>query len=91
MYEWQLHSLTNIPTSASPAEVQATRAVLILSNLLSIMAVLVSTIGMKCTHFMDSKPGSKATAAMIGGIMFMIAGAFSLFIKSNQIKSVLFR
>ncbi|KAM8745659.1 claudin-19 [Acanthopagrus schlegelii] len=63
-------------------EVQATRAVLIISNLLSIMAVLVSTIGMKCTHFMDSKPGSKATAAMIGGIMFMIAGLLTTIITS---------
>lgn len=75
-------SLTFPPLSL--AEVQATRAVMILGILLSIVAVLVSTIGMKCTHFMDSKPGSKATTAMIGGIMFMISGVFRLFIKFRK-------
>lgn len=68
---------TNIPTSAPAAEVQATRAVMLLSIFLSTVAVLVSTVGMKCTHFMDGKPESKATTAVIGGIMFMVAGEFS--------------
>ncbi len=71
-----LAKCTNIPISAPPAEVQATRAVMLLSIFISTVAVLVSTVGMKCTHFMDSKPDSKSTTAMTGGIMFMVAGAF---------------
>lgn len=60
--------------SAPLAEVQATRAVLILSIFLSAMAVITSTVGMKCTHFMDDKPRSKSTIAMIAGIMFVVSG-----------------
>ncbi|XP_073332824.1 claudin-19-like [Pagrus major] len=63
-------------------EVQATRAVMLISIFLSTVAVLISTLGMKCTHFMDSKPGSKATTAMVGGIMFMIAGLLTTIITS---------
>ncbi|XP_041791759.1 claudin-1-like [Chelmon rostratus] len=65
-----------------PTEVQATRAVMLLSIFLSTVAVLVSTVGMKCTHFMDGKPESKATTAVIGGIMFMVAGLLTLIITS---------
>lgn len=65
-----------------PTEVQATRAVMLLSTFISTVAVLVSTVGMKCTHFMDGKPDSKSMTAMIGGIMFMIAGLLTLIITS---------
>ncbi|KAM9357778.1 claudin-19 [Symphorus nematophorus] len=74
----ELHqSLLKLPT-----EVQATRAVMLLSIFLSTVAVLVSTVGMKCTHFLDSKPESKATTAMVGGIMFMVSGLLTLIITS---------
>lgn len=62
--------------SAPLAENQATRAVLMLSIFLSGVAVIISTVGMKCTHFMDDKARTKSTIAMIGGIMFMVAGVF---------------
>nr|XP_046248796.1 claudin-7 [Scatophagus argus] len=65
-----------------PTEVQATRAVMLLSILLSTLAVLVSTLGMKCTRFMDGRSESKSTTAMIGGIMFMIAGLLTIIITS---------
>lgn len=65
-----------------PTEVQATRAVMLLSIFISTVAVLVSTVGMKCTHFMDGKPDSKSVTAMVGGIMFMIAGLLTLIITS---------
>ncbi|KAF0042097.1 hypothetical protein F2P81_005629 [Scophthalmus maximus] len=56
-----------------PTEVQATRAVMLLSVFLSAVALMVSTVGMKCTRFMDDKSESKSTTAMIGGIMFMVS------------------
>ncbi|KAM3619235.1 uncharacterized protein V6R79_004929 [Siganus canaliculatus] len=69
-------------------EVQATRAVMLLSIFLSTVAVLVSIVGMKCTHFMDGKPESKSTAAMVGGIMFMIAGLLTLIITSWYVTKI---
>ncbi|XP_070688209.1 claudin-19 [Pempheris klunzingeri] len=71
-----------------PTEVQATRAVMLLSIFLSAVALLVSTVGMKCTRFMDNKPASKATIAMIGGIMFMVAGLLTLIITSWYVKVI---
>lgn len=62
--------------AAPLAEVQATRGVMLLSVFLSAVALLVSTVGMKCTRFMDGKDESKSTTAMVGGIMFMVAGVF---------------
>ncbi|KAL7397656.1 hypothetical protein ABVT39_025884 [Epinephelus coioides] len=71
-----------------PTEIQATRAVMLISIFLSTVALLVSTVGMKCTHFMDGKPESKSLTAMIGGIMFMIAGLLTLIITSWYVKMI---
>ncbi|XP_018528745.1 claudin-1 [Lates calcarifer] len=71
-----------------PSEVQATRAVMLLSIFLSAVALLVSTVGMKCTRFMDSKVESKSTTAMIGGIMFIVAGLLTLIITSWYVKMI---
>ncbi|XP_045906741.1 claudin-19-like [Micropterus dolomieu] len=71
-----------------PTEVQATRAVLLLSIFISTVALLVSTVGMKCTHFMDSKTQTKSTAAMIGGLMFMVAGLLTIIITSVYVKMI---
>ncbi|XP_040895490.1 claudin-1 [Toxotes jaculatrix] len=65
-----------------PTEVQATRAVMLLSLFLSTVALMVSTVGMKCTHFMDAKAESKSTVAMFGGIMFVVSGLLTLIITS---------
>ncbi|KAI4828622.1 hypothetical protein KUCAC02_022702 [Chaenocephalus aceratus] len=65
-----------------PIEVQATRAVMLISVFLSTVALMVSTVGMKCTRFMDGKSESKSTTAMIGGIMFMIAGVLTIIMTS---------
>ncbi|KAK9519351.1 hypothetical protein VZT92_022087 [Zoarces viviparus] len=75
--------LLNLPT-----EVQATRAVMLLSIFLSTVALLVSTVGMKCTRFMDGKAESKSTTAMVGGIMFMVAGLLTLIITSWYVKMI---
>ncbi|XP_029989053.1 claudin-1-like [Sphaeramia orbicularis] len=69
-------------------ETQATRAVLLFSVILSAVAVLVSTVGMKCTRFMDGKAESKSTTAMIGGILFMVSGLLTLIITSWYVKMI---
>uniref|UniRef100_G3P6R4 Uncharacterized protein n=1 Tax=Gasterosteus aculeatus aculeatus TaxID=481459 RepID=G3P6R4_GASAC len=61
-----------------PTEVQATRAVMMLSIFLSAVALLVSPVGMKCTRFMDGNEESKSTTAMVGGIMLMVAALSSV-------------
>ncbi|XP_062250870.1 claudin-1 [Platichthys flesus] len=71
-----------------PTEVQATRAVMLLSIFLSAVALLVSTVGMKCTRFMDGKNESKSTTAMIGGIMLVISGLLTLIITSWYVKMI---
>lgn len=71
-----------------PTEVQATRAVMLLSILFSAVALLVSTVGMKCTHFMDGKPDSKSITAMIGGVLFIIAGLLAVVITSWYVSKI---
>ncbi|XP_076009133.1 claudin-1 [Genypterus blacodes] len=71
-----------------PVEVQVTRAVMLFSILLSCVALLVSTVGMKCTRFMDGRDKSKNTAAMTGGILFMISGLLILIITSWYVRVI---
>ncbi|XP_042273052.1 claudin-1 [Thunnus albacares] len=71
-----------------PTEVQAARAVMLLSIFLSALALMISTVGMKCTRFMDGKSESKSTTAMIGGIMFIISGLLTLIITSIYVKMI---
>lgn len=71
-----------------PTEVQATRAVMLLSLFLSAVALMVSTVGMKCTRFMDGMARSKATTAMIGGFMFMVSGLLTIIITSWYVKMI---
>lgn len=71
-----------------PTEVQVTRGVMLLSIFLSAVALMVSTVGMKCTRFMDGKAESKSITAMVGGIMFMVAGLLTLIITSWYVKKI---
>ncbi|KAA8589587.1 claudin-19 [Etheostoma spectabile] len=71
-----------------PSEVQATRAVMLVSIFLSSVALMVSTVGMKCTRFMDGKAEAKSTVAMIGGIMFVIAGLLTITMTSLYVKMI---
>ncbi|KAF3690878.1 Claudin-1 [Channa argus] len=71
-----------------PTEVQATRTVMMFSIFLSAVAVIVSTVGMKCTHFMDDNAKGKSTIAMIGGIMFMVSGLLTIIITSWYVKMI---
>lgn len=40
----------------------------------SAVALIVSTVGMKCTHFMDNLPEIKSKVAVSGGVLFLLAG-----------------
>ncbi|CAJ1060658.1 claudin-19-like [Xyrichtys novacula] len=71
-----------------PIEVQATRSVMMLSILLSSVALLVSTVGMKCTHFMDDKPDTKSITAMIGGLLFILSGLLTVIITSWYVSNI---
>lgn len=57
-------------------DIQATRAGMMTSILLSAGALLMSVVGMKCTRFMDQRTEAKSCFAMTGGIIFMVAGVF---------------
>ncbi|XP_068174564.1 claudin-7-like [Antennarius striatus] len=72
-----------------PTEVQATRAVMLLSIFISTVAVLVSTFGMKCTNFLDGRRKSKSTTAVVGGIMFIVAGLLIVIITSWYVRMII--
>ncbi|KAM9384257.1 claudin-19 isoform 2-T2 [Pholidichthys leucotaenia] len=71
-----------------PPEIQAARAVLLLSLFISALALIVSTVGMKCTRFMEGMPEGKATTAVVGGIMFMVSGLLTIIITSWFVSKV---
>ncbi|XP_029906358.1 claudin-1 [Myripristis murdjan] len=71
-----------------PAEIQVTRAVMLLSIFLSSVALMVATVGMKCTRFLETKEQSKSIAAMAAGIMFMISGILTLAITSWYVRKI---
>ncbi|XP_066502708.1 claudin-2 isoform X2 [Hoplias malabaricus] len=58
-------------------DLQAARAMMVISLILSIMACAVSTVGMQCTVCMEGSSG-KAKMAGAGGCVFIFAGLMSL-------------
>ncbi|XP_077464388.1 claudin-19 [Stigmatopora argus] len=70
-------------------QVQITRAILLVSIFLSTVGLMIATIGMKCTRFMEGKPNAKGAVARIGGIMFMVAGIMTLIITSWYVKKII--
>ncbi|KAG7514665.1 claudin-1-like [Solea senegalensis] len=71
-----------------PSEIQITRSIMMLSIFLSSMALMIGTVGMKCTRFMDDKARSKSTIAMVGGIMITISGLLAIIITSWYVKMI---
>ncbi|XP_054986904.1 claudin-7 isoform X1 [Sorex araneus] len=59
---------------ALPAALQATRALMVVSLVLGFMAMIVATMGMKCTNCGGDDKVKKARIAMTGGIIFIVAG-----------------
>lgn len=69
--------------SLSTGIVQGTRGLMLASVLLSIISLLVEMVGMRCTTFMAGEPEQKDKVALAGGVIFLIAGQFSYFIKAK--------
>lgn len=63
--------------SWSPGIVQGTRGLMLSSILLCFIAILVATVGMKCTTCMAEEPQQKDKVALAGGVIFIIAGQSS--------------
>ncbi|XP_074839073.1 claudin-7 [Carettochelys insculpta] len=57
---------------------QATRALMVVSIVLSIVAVGIATMGMKCTRCGGENKVQKARIAMTGGIVFVVGGLAAL-------------
>ncbi|XP_076024638.1 claudin 3c [Genypterus blacodes] len=55
------------------AELQAARAMTIISIIVGVLGVLISIVGAKCTNCIEDEP-TKAKVMIISGIFFLIAG-----------------
>ncbi|XP_068604816.1 claudin-1 [Brachionichthys hirsutus] len=61
-----------------PGIVQGTRGLMLLAVLLSFLAILVETVGMRCTTCMAGNPQQKDKVALAGGVVFIVAGLLAL-------------
>ncbi|XP_071394383.1 claudin-4-like [Centroberyx affinis] len=62
---------------ALPQDLQAARAMTIISIILGVLGVLISIVGAKCTNCIEDEP-SKAKVMIIAGIFFLLAGLLVL-------------
>ncbi|XP_051980134.1 claudin-1 isoform X2 [Xyrauchen texanus] len=59
-------------------EIQASRAVMLISIVLSTMAALGTISGLRCTRFLDGNEAVKNKVSFIGGILFMLSGLLAV-------------
>lgn len=59
---------------SSPAIVQGTRGLMLVSVVLSLISILVEMVGMRCTTCMAEEPEQKDKVALAGGVTLIIAG-----------------
>ncbi|XP_015217054.1 claudin 15-like b isoform X2 [Lepisosteus oculatus] len=57
-----------------PAYIQGCRALMIISLVLGLVAVIVSMMGLKCTKIGSSSEQAKGKIALVGGSLFITAG-----------------
>ncbi|XP_030636896.1 claudin-4-like [Chanos chanos] len=62
---------------ALSSDLQAARAMTIISIILAVLGVMISIMGAKCTNCIEEE-GPKAKVMIISGIMFIIAGILQL-------------
>ncbi|XP_029375597.1 claudin-4-like isoform X2 [Echeneis naucrates] len=62
---------------ALPQELQASRAMTIISIILAVLGVMISIVGAKCTNCIEDEP-SKAKVMIISGIFFLLSGLLVL-------------
>lgn len=63
---------------ALPSDLQAARALMVISVVLSIIAVAMSTLGMQCTLCLEGSGAVKGRVAGAGGGLFLTAGFLAL-------------
>lgn len=63
---------------ALPSDLQAARALMVISIVLSILAIAMATLGMQCTLCLESSGGVKSRVAGAGGVLFVFAGFLAL-------------
>ncbi|KAF6721758.1 Claudin-14 [Oryzias melastigma] len=63
---------------ALSSDLQASRALMVISLVLSILAVLLAVLGMQCTVCLDSSGALKSRMAGAGGSLFLAAGLLAL-------------
>ncbi|KAF6730747.1 Claudin-1 [Oryzias melastigma] len=61
-----------------PAMVQATRGLMVTSILLCFFAMMVAIFGMECTNCIENGSAAKEKVALVGGVIFIIAGLLAL-------------
>ncbi|XP_033906717.2 claudin-4-like [Acipenser ruthenus] len=62
---------------ALPQDLQAARALTVISIILALLAILISIVGARCTTCIEDE-GSKAKVMIISGVLFIIAGVMQL-------------
>ncbi|KAG6921239.1 claudin-6, partial [Chelydra serpentina] len=62
---------------ALPQDLQAARALMVVSVLLAVLALLVSVVGAKCTNCVEDE-GAKARIMIVSGAVFVVAGVLCL-------------
>uniref|UniRef100_A0A8C0G5U8 Claudin n=1 Tax=Chelonoidis abingdonii TaxID=106734 RepID=A0A8C0G5U8_CHEAB len=62
---------------ALPQDLQAARALMVISVLLAVLALLVSVVGAKCTNCVEDE-GTKARIMIVSGAVFVVAGILCL-------------
>lgn len=63
---------------ALPSDLQASRALMIISLVLSILAIITAVLGMQCTFCLEGSGAVKNRVAGAGGGLFLTAGFLSL-------------
>ncbi|XP_068427333.1 claudin-1 [Clinocottus analis] len=61
-----------------PGMVLGTRGLMLCSIILSLIAMLVDMVGMRCTTCLADQPEQKDKVALAGGVIFIIAGLLAL-------------
>ncbi|CAF92811.1 unnamed protein product, partial [Tetraodon nigroviridis] len=63
---------------ALPADMQASRALMVVSLVLSFLAVALAVLGMQCTVCLGGSGAAKSRVAGVGGACFLTAGFLAL-------------
>ncbi|XP_053560516.1 claudin-14 [Bombina bombina] len=73
IYQCQVHR----SELALPRNLQIARAMMVASCVFSVLSCVISVFGMKCTHCAKGSP-AKRMIAVLGGILFILAGTMCL-------------